>query len=210
MIQFLSGAPTSFVDPITAKVVTCSAVLSSNHQYTNDITEFPVDSGDFITDHVIKKPLVITIDAVISNTPLPKKGVVIPAPVFTKLPYSPGAISEIATLTDSVNRDANDAYTNLLLWREARTTLNLINGLNTFTNLQIKSWKVDLSKKTDTAFYFNITLQQIRIANSMTVDVQSFASSVRGKASPNKNIGTPATKQVPTSMLYTMVGGVTN
>jgi len=45
------------------------ASLRENHTYPNEVTSEPVESGADITDHVLVKPIEVTIEGVVSDTP---------------------------------------------------------------------------------------------------------------------------------------------
>lgn len=46
------------------------ASLSEGHKYTAQLTKYPVESGSQIADNVSKDPIVVTIEGVVSDTPL--------------------------------------------------------------------------------------------------------------------------------------------
>lgn len=58
-------------DPVTIGSLELEVTLSEDHNYTNQITDYPIESGSNISDHVQKKPEQITITGKFSNSPIP-------------------------------------------------------------------------------------------------------------------------------------------
>lgn len=52
------------------KFLKVDCVPSEGHDYTSDVTQFPVESGATITDNILNKPKSLQIEGFISNTPL--------------------------------------------------------------------------------------------------------------------------------------------
>jgi len=52
------------------KFLKVDCVTSEGHDYSSDVTQFPVESGATVTDNILNKPKSLQIDGFISNTPL--------------------------------------------------------------------------------------------------------------------------------------------
>ena len=50
--------------------IVLDATLSENHDYTNKVTSFPVETGADITDHIVQEPERLTIEGFVTNTPV--------------------------------------------------------------------------------------------------------------------------------------------
>ena len=46
------------------------AFVKESHTFSAEITEHPVENGSVMADHVINKPFSLSIDGIISNTPM--------------------------------------------------------------------------------------------------------------------------------------------
>jgi len=53
-------------------VLELDATIHESHEYTNTITEFPVEKGFNISDHIIRIPEKLTMEGFITNTPIPR------------------------------------------------------------------------------------------------------------------------------------------
>ena len=45
-------------------------IVHEDHEYTNNVTEFPVEQGFNISDHVIHYPEKVTLEGIVTNTPI--------------------------------------------------------------------------------------------------------------------------------------------
>lgn len=50
--------------------ITLDATISDNLSISNEVTSLPIEDGADVNDHIIKKPLRLTIEGVVSNSPL--------------------------------------------------------------------------------------------------------------------------------------------
>lgn len=50
---------------------TIDATLSADHSYSAEVTDYPIELGGTVTDHVILSPFTYNLQGVVSDTPLP-------------------------------------------------------------------------------------------------------------------------------------------
>jgi len=62
------GFPTVVLSSIGG--IQLDAVLQETHRFENLVTQYPVESGATITDHIINKPLCLEMDGRLTDTPL--------------------------------------------------------------------------------------------------------------------------------------------
>src|SRR4051812_35027057 len=79
-------------------------LLSDNHTFDAEVTDFPVESGSTISDNIRNKPLVVAMECLVSNTPL----------------------GQLVTLRDQVNEPADAAYDMLLKVRDSRAPVTIL------------------------------------------------------------------------------------
>ena len=70
MVELLFGRKTPTTLKSSVKSVTLDATLSEDSEFSNRITSFPVESGGAISDHSIREPEAVTIEGLISETPI--------------------------------------------------------------------------------------------------------------------------------------------
>lgn len=120
--------------------------VNENHQFDSDVTEYPVETGGDITDNVRPKPIIVTLDGVVSDTP----------------------IGTIATLRDSQGDNGQqdflpsaDALAALLAIREAREPVSITTTLQSFDNMVMTGLEVPRDASTGAALRFSATFQQV-------------------------------------------------
>ena len=170
---------TSFLDPETRAIVIADILVSRADTYTNEVTDFPIYSGDYISDHVIKKPISITLDCAISNTPIATGSVSLTNEGSGKYSGSSGS--------DGTTNDANTAYEQLVSFRENKTALTVQNGLVVMQNMMITSLTIPQKEKTNHVLYFTIALKQVRVVVSTYVQIKNIDSSLADKTSAPVN-----------------------
>jgi len=67
------GAPPSFIGPLTSPII-IDVVESEAPEYSSEVTRDPVECGTDITDHVLDKPVSITLDCIFTDPQLSVTG----------------------------------------------------------------------------------------------------------------------------------------
>lgn len=111
------------------------------HTWRNEITDFPVESGSNISDNIRLKPLTITLECLVSNTPL-------------------GAI---AAERDKVNEPADAAYDMLQRILDAREYVPIQTSLRTYQNMGIESLSVPRRAGRGDDIQFTVAFKQITV-----------------------------------------------
>lgn len=73
ILEGLIGPPPSFLGPLSAPII-IDVIESEAPEYSNEITRDPVECGADITDHILEKPLGITLDCVFTDPQLSLTG----------------------------------------------------------------------------------------------------------------------------------------
>lgn len=152
--------------------VAFDAVTSITVEGTSVLTEHAVESGAPISDHKRANPRRITIEAVVSNTPIdrpPASGYGEASTVevrTTKPDDGSGNVQEFLTAFDRI-QDVIDTLDRLRL--EA-TAVTLSTGRRTFEAVQIVSVSEPREVEDGDTQRFTIEIQEVRIAQSRTVD----------------------------------------
>jgi len=142
---------TGMEDVITE--IPLDARLSSSYRFSAQVTEFPVESGAKITDHVHLDPEEVTLDGLVSDTPIME----IPATLRLR-----GDNEE--TASGSRTQSAFDALHTV--WKK-RLLLTAVTEYQVYEDMILKSFEVPRSTD-EGGFRFSATLEQIVIVESMT------------------------------------------
>lgn len=150
------GAATIF-NSKRAKIDTLEidVVLSESHSADADATDHPVEQGVNITDHVRVKPETLTIEGLISNTPIPTAARAEKEQIW-------GDPGPAETARDTLTRLKNNG-----------DLLTVITKLRTYTNMVITSLSFPRDSKTGNALKFSVTLKNVVVVRSETVKVNT-------------------------------------
>lgn len=116
-------------------------LVSDGHTFDADVTEFPVESGATISDNIRNKPLVVTMECIVSNAP----------------------IGQLATLRDQDNDPVDSAYEMLLKVRADRQPVTIFTSLRTYTNMALQNLSIPRESGTGDALKFTVTFKQIEL-----------------------------------------------
>lgn len=121
--------------------VVIDAVLNEGHGRDQKLTKHRVEVGSAITDHADLGPDILTLDCILTNTPL------------TETP-TPGR--------------AEDAYERIRLLQENATLLSVLTTLRTYDNMVITSLSTQRNARERGAVHFTVGLESIRLVQNKT------------------------------------------
>ena len=116
-------------------------LLSCDHTFESDVTEYPVEDGSVSSENILNKPAVVTMECVVSDTP----------------------IGEVAALRQSSSTPSEDAYEHLQEVRRAREPVTIRTALRTFPNMALKTLTIPLSVGQGAALKFTAIFKEIEI-----------------------------------------------
>lgn len=194
------------------------ATITRTTNYENEMTMFPVEEGNDVTDHIRTKPIIMNIDGIISETPLSveaqKAALVTSGTSFVN--KSVGGFKGASAITGAAggklgSKLFQSGESPAELGRKALEDL-IINkqpirvavGKKILDNMVMIRLSVPEDNQTGRAFKFSCTLQQIRIVTGETVLIEKIASSAAHTGGKKTNLGaqatTEASKQQATSI----------
>lgn len=182
-----SQAPTEDVAGSGGIVV--DATVQEEHKSSCDLTENPVEDGAKITDHVQLKPKELSIDGVISDTPLGASFV----QNFQNSSSSSG--NSLSNSSRSI-----DAYQQLLELQKSREPFTVTTGLKQYTNMILVDLSVPRTVSTANAIHFKASMKEIRIVKSKSSvggEDKTAKKDSRNRASKTKDSSQKTTEPVP-------------
>lgn len=123
-------------------VIDC--LLSDNHTFESEVTEFPVENGSTISDNIRKKPMTVVMECIISNTPID------PALQYR----SEGSVP------------ADDAYAMLLAIRRDRRLVQIATSLDHYDNMALETLTIPRSSGRGDELRFTATFKQVLIVEN--------------------------------------------
>jgi len=173
------------LDGVGIGQISIDATVQQEHKLASEVSDNPVEDGSNIVDHVNLLPFQLTLNGVITDSPI-KFG------VFSSVV---NAGQTIATLFGQTRRSI-EAYQQLEKLWESRVPLTIITSLKEYKDMIIESLSVPRTAQTGNAIHFTISFRQIKRVNSVVVDAASFKSDVRDLATSTKNKGNKISGEV--------------
>lgn len=157
------------------------AVVTETHLDEVEVTDHPVEIGVNISDHMRVKPAMITLDGLVSNTPLPAAGApTTPMQAEDGVTYSTRSASQPAR--------AGSAYQQLLALKTGGQLVTVVTALRSYDQMALVSLSVPRDAKTGNVLRFTAQLKEIRFASSQVAVIS---------VPVNKNLGKKGAPETP-------------
>jgi hypothetical protein len=159
------------------------AFISEHYQFSNSVTDIPVEEGSNISDHIIEDQDVISVEAFIGNA------------AFEVVTIDGNSISNLEA-PDRMAR-VRQAYQELKKLSKSKQLLDVVLGLETFTNMVITSFNVDREVETGANLPFSMEFKKIKIVQSDTTNINASGSNGAGggQTAGTTNAGTSGSQQ---------------
>lgn len=193
--------------PNKIQELTIDTSLTEEHRYENNVTDYPIEDGTNINDHINRQPEEITIEGVITATPFEQEDDIIfddssdrVANYYNKLIEYLGI--EPTKPAGALNK--NKVYEPVLL--------DIVTGLKTFTSMACTSLIVPVS--TRNALNFTAKFKKVKKVSAKIGFVPKVsnlggqAPNIENQAGKTVNAGNQSTENVsPVSSLYNALFG---
>lgn len=174
------------------------ATVSEQHEYENEVSQFPIEDGGDIADHIKQQPEAITIDGFVTNSPIN----VLFEDVSEVIERKPGE-SEVKTSsrTGTVNRVelAQDILLKIS-GRQIQGTdtvpeiVDVVTGLRVYTGMVMTSLVIPRNARTGQAMNFTARFMKIVTVKSETIAIPDPKPEFKDKTQSKVDKG----KQTPT------------
>jgi hypothetical protein len=184
--------------------MTLDATLVETHQFTAAVTDYEVEDGSVITDHIHLKPVTLLIEGVVSDSPVSLVASAVGSAAtlvsgsigrnFGKEAFRNEGLAEqalaagagsIAGLVTNVVADfgfgntifktPNDAFDYMTGLHEARSPVEIVTSLRTYKNMVIETLSVPRTPETgSSSIRFSVSLKQITVVSSAVVKLPAF------------------------------------
>jgi len=112
--------------------------ITEDFSFTNEVPQHPVESGFYISDAIIHKPMTISIEAIVSNSPIYDNG-----------------------LVDTSTRRPDNAYNAIERLARGSELISVVTSVKTYSNMAITDVSVPRSADNGRSLKFTIKLQQV-------------------------------------------------
>lgn len=187
--------------PTKIESIALDAALREVHSGEVEVTEHPVEQGSNITDHTRPKPDRLTIDAIVSNTP-------INTTQRTRVVEAFGVSFVSSSLEDSRQGAAGyaeTAYAKLVELKDKGSPITVVTQIRTYDDMILISLSVPRDSKTGDALLFTASFQRvILVKNKLTRKVVSRDPKVQPKNKTGKQAPKTDTSASKKSILKTL------
>jgi hypothetical protein len=165
------------------------AFLAEHYNFSNSVTDIPVEEGSNIADNIIEDQDVISVEAFIGNT------------AFEVITMDGNSVSNL----DAPDRMARvrQAYQELKKLVKSKKTLDVVLGLETFTSMAITSFTIDREAESGANLPFTMEFKKLKIVHSDTTKINASNTDQTGagdQTASTTNAGTAGTEQPQNSV----------
>lgn len=170
-----------FIQQATGTVINIDCTVSETHERESPPTEFEIEDGSTISDHIILKPIRLEITGMISDTPISIINAIATTLVSAVTPPIGivGAAAGIAlskVLSDSASPSVA-AFNQLLQLQESKTAVSVLTTLKLYDNMFISKVTIPRDANTGKVLMFTVSLVQLLLVSPQTVNITIFKNS---------------------------------
>ena len=126
------------------------ASLDETHSMTSKVTQYPIESGSVISDHVINNPVTVSIHGVVTNNTIRDE-------------------DEQEEVRIGDERKVGEAYDFLISIRDSKEPITILTGLSNYQDMVLTSLSIPRSRSTGEVLEFTAEFTQVKIVRSMTL-----------------------------------------
>ena len=151
-------------------------LVSDTHDFESDVTEFPTESGSDIADNIRNKPLRVTMECLVSNTPI---GTLDSQTSNSVIARSSGVFP------------ADDAYKRMVVIRDAKALVTISTSLDVYENMAMESLSIPRTAGGGDYLHFTIkwvqvtTVENVRTVRVSTPIAQGNSTATKAPAATN-------------------------
>lgn len=179
--------------------IAIDGVISEQTSRTMRATEFPVESGDTISDHIIRQPMQYQMEGVITDTPMGLDGI-----LETVSSVVDGVSGLFGSSENSAFTRSQQIYDELIKLMEKREVIEIQTTLGLIRNLAFETITVSQDKDNSRSVFFSATFKEVVFVDvEPLVNSQELIPSDSNKASYGltENFGRGQTPDIPDSLI---------
>ena len=139
------------------------ALVSEAPQYMGQLTESVIENGAVINDHFTARPLRLTVEGVISDTPLSTSP-------FATAAQAAGALGAANSQSPgSYQKFSARAFAYLENLYLQKSLFDFVGGFRIYANMMITEWRPTRTAETSGSLEFTMTMEQVTIVSTATL-----------------------------------------
>jgi Dit-like phage tail protein len=149
------------------------ATILEAPEFTSVPTKNVIESGADVTDHVTNDPISLSIEGIVTNTPV-------------------GIFQSLRALTST--NAWQDALNFLLKLWEDRVPFDFVGGLQVYENMIITNFSPTRTPRTGDALEFRMTMKQIKTIETEVVAITKFSEDIKHSGQKEQSLGSQPTE----------------
>lgn len=144
-------------------LIELDATVSENHDYSATVTQFPVENGTVISDHIFNNPVRLSLECLISDSPLSNSRnplVTIASNLVSFFSFNSGPTR------------SNAIFEDLMRLFDKRELFQVVTGLKLYKNMAITSLSFPRSSGSGQGLIFRIEMLQVKFASILNISYQ--------------------------------------
>jgi len=167
------------VNPVKAKIeeLELDVSIRESHTFDNEVTQYPVETGGTITDHIVNKPDQLSIEGFVTNSP-------------------------VRIVEQSSTSRAGDRSDRVLVAldvlrriRSEKEIVTVVTGLQTYTDMALVKLSIPRDSGRGNALWFTADFTKIQFVKSQTVAISNVKdiNGAKTQAAPIQDNGRKST-----------------
>lgn len=179
-------------DPVTIGEFQIEVTVGEQHNYKNEVTDYPVENGMNVSDFIRQRPERITIEGIISRTPLPTN---VGLETFLTGAGFNRTQNALETLLDIAGYKLPKQVGQQLIVERAGVPkiIDIVSLLRIYTSMVCTSLTIPYNQRNGEALRFTMEFKHIATVVSRTVVIDNV-STLNNKAPNIENAGPPTKK----------------
>ncbi|MCK5609856.1 hypothetical protein KAR91_48740 [Candidatus Pacearchaeota archaeon] len=145
--------------PGSIGALTLDVTISVNHQFNSKVTQYSIETGGNVSDHIVNDPVVLNMVGFITNSPIK---------------IVEGVLERVTSNRITIPNRVQSAFTLLTDMREVKETFTVVTGLKVYHLMFFKSLSFPRNNGTGDTLRFTAVLTRIIQATSRKVVVQNL------------------------------------
>lgn len=191
--KFLKSKKVTVIKDGEKTIIACDVVETENHQMNSEATQYEIEDGSNVSDHVIKRGKLLTIEGIISDDPITVLDTSILERTVTSL--TPSALrSKVGYgLSGVFGKPSKEAFDQFERIYDNKIPVTIVTGLKEYTNMIMEDFSAPRDSKTVRSLRFNATFRQVTIVSTILTNAPATLQEVELGAQSKKNIGQQGT-----------------
>lgn len=175
--------------------ITVDASIKEDHNAEIEVTDHAVEQGAAITDHARPKPVELSIEGMVTNTPISRGQI-------RNVTSAMGTVQTTSTSSYAAGAPgfAEAAYAALRALRDTPKLVTITTGLRKYDNMLMTSLNVPRDAKSGEALNFTVKFKEVRLVVNTTTVVATKQPKAKKPKKSTTSTTTPTPTPTPTSM----------